>query len=168
MAGGARRGERVAIGATAMAVIVAGAVAAVTMSGSSGTPAPVRQVADLRPTHTAKPSRVAKPSHVARSPRATRKPKPAHTATPTPSPSPTPATEAPQPAPTPAAPATTGPAATQPATPAPTSTYQQDCYAPPHPTCTVPPRPSWMPGHTYPAQLPTGEDTSTARIGATG
>ena len=38
----------------------------------------------------------------------------------------------------------------QPQAPAqPTYPYQQDCYAAPHPTCTVPPPPSWMVSSPY-------------------
>lgn len=119
------------------------------MSGSSSTP-PVRQVADVRTTHT--------PPE--RSPKATAKPNPTHKPKPTPSPTPSPVAQVQQP--TPAAPATTEPAAV------PTSTYQQDCYAGPHPTCTPAPAPSWLRTQTYiPTPFPTGRITPSFSFGKT-
>ncbi|MGH3171741.1 MAG: hypothetical protein ACRDN0_38510 [Trebonia sp.] len=142
---GIKRGQAIAIGGAAVAVIAAGAIAAVTMNGSPSAP-PAHQVADIRPTHTARPEHPPKASPTPK-PRHTHKPKPK------PKPSPTQAPEVP----------TVAPVQTEPAQPAysPTSAPQQDCYAPPHPTCTVPAMPTSLnsPIFTDPTVQPTSWPT---------
>jgi hypothetical protein len=113
------------IGGAVVVVAAAGTGAAVELTGSTAhtEPRPAHAAAALRPSRTAVPAPLERATvRVVHK----RKPKPK----PKPKPSPTYVYQpTPQPAPT----------AVQP-TSAPTY-QQQDCYAEPHPTCTVPPPP---------------------------
>jgi hypothetical protein len=139
-------------GVVAVAVIAAGAITAVALSGAAKTPAGsnVRDAANVRLTHTGAPkhhdakhknrkddaTRHATSKPKVTSPRTPEQPAPAATSAPQPEPSPTPAPQV--------------PTYTVPTYPV-QVTYppQQDCYAPPNPTCTIPPPPAGLTSSPY-------------------
>ena len=132
--------------APAIVVAVATTVAVALSGCSSAPPAHAKTASTVRPSAAA--LHTARPTH---SPSAT--PKPTHSARPTPS-----ATTA-----RPAA-AATQPSVAPAAKPQPTHSSQQDCYAEPDPTCTVPAPPSSLltsPYTTAPTSRPSPIPTIT-------